>query len=400
LAISDPELVNTLHGNNGDLLLRARRFAESGQNDSARALLRQAALTDPYREEIWLLAASLAESLEEAIEYVEQALLLNPENRQAAAWVERARKSANRNEPAKLHELLPKPISPVKVSQPIRTVEPLKTNHVAKPEQPGAIEPSPLPQPSEINVAAARPAWKCPLCEHPEPEPRQRCPQCHATVDLSMVSTINRSENVDESLLLGAIGRSRQNLANGPNPDAHVTLALAHLNLNQSAEASAHLREACRLRPEDRGVHAALHELRQRKLVLIADESDTVRNTIANLLEGYRVRTRLAQNGFQAVTLVEEEMPDLILASVSMPRMNGYELCRMLGKNISTKGIPLVLLADKAGLVEKTRGRAAGATDYATRPANPAALLRTLKIYLPDSTLPDPKLANKTLLKI
>jgi twitching motility two-component system response regulator PilG len=100
------------------------------------------------------------------------------------------------------------------------------------------------------------------------------------------------------------------------------------------------------------------------------------------------------------VTLVEEEMPDLILASVSMPRMNGYELCRVLGKNISTKGIPLLLLADKAGLMERARGRAAGVTDYATRPVDALALLGTLKTYLPDSTLPDPKLASRTLLKI
>jgi tetratricopeptide (TPR) repeat protein len=128
---TDPELLNARAGNNGDLLQQARHSAEIGQKDMARVLLRQAALNDPYREEIWLLAASLAATLDEAIEYVERALLINPANRQAEAWIERARKSAKPQEPAKLYELLPEPLGPVKVSQPVKTVQTLKTNHIA-----------------------------------------------------------------------------------------------------------------------------------------------------------------------------------------------------------------------------------------------------------------------------
>jgi PleD family two-component response regulator len=93
-------------------------------------------------------------------------------------------------------------------------------------------------------------------------------------------------------------------------------------------------------------------------------------------------------------------MPDLILAGAVMPRMGGFELCKVLRGNASTKGIPFVLLADKAGLIERARGTAAGVTDYATRRLDTAALLRCLKKYLPDSTLPDLKLESKTLLKI
>ncbi len=399
---TDPELVNARTGGNADLLRQARRTAENGQKDAARVLLRQAALSDPYREEIWLLAASLAATLDEAIEYVERALLINPENRQASAWLERARKSAKPNGPAKLHELLPESIDPVKLSQTVRTVEPLKLSQVVKPNEP-LQQATPLKASapaSTVPVASTQLAWQCPLCEQPGPTPAQRCSRCHASIDLAAVSSISRPENVNEKLLLEAIERCRQILAKGPRAESHLALALAHLNLNQSSEAFPHLREACRLLPEDRQVHAAFHALRQRKLVLIADESDSVRNSIADLLESYRLRTRVAQNGFQALSMVEEEMPDLILASVSMPRMGGFDLCRALRGNISTKGIPLVLLADKAGLVEKARGHAAGVTDYATRPVNSAILLRSLKKHLPESTLPDPKLASNTMLRI
>jgi CheY-like chemotaxis protein len=402
LPTTDPKLLNARAGSNGDLLQQARQSAEMGQKDAARVLLRQAALSDPYREEIWLLAASLAATLDEAIEYVERALLINPENSRAAAWIERARKSAKPNEPAKLHELMPDRIDAIKVSQLVTTVEPLKTNHVAKPSETSRpVDPRPADKPaSPVQAVGTPPAWRCPLCQQPAPAPVQRCSHCHASVALESVSSISRPENVNEQLLLEAIERCRQVLAKGPSAESHLALALAHLNLNQSSEAFPHLREACRLLPEDRQVHAAFHALRQRKLVLIADESDSVRNSIADLLESYRLRTRLAQNGFQALSMVEEEMPDLILASVSMPRMGGFDLCRALRGNISTKGIPLVLLADKAGLVEKARGHAAGVTDYATRPINSATLLRSLKKHLPESTLPDPKLASNTMLRI
>jgi PleD family two-component response regulator len=219
-------------------------------------------------------------------------------------------------------------------------------------------------------------------------------------VDLGSVASIARHDNIDESVLMQAIERYWLLLEKGPNAETHARLALAHLNLNQSSEAFTHLREACRLCPTDRAMHAAFHALRQRKLVVIADESETVRDSISEWLESHRLRTRPAANGFQALSLIEEEMPDLILAGAVMPRMGGFELCKVLRGNASTKGIPFVLLADKAGLIERARGTAAGVTDYATRRLDTQALLRCLKKYLPDSTLPDPKLDSKTLLKI
>jgi PleD family two-component response regulator len=214
------------------------------------------------------------------------------------------------------------------------------------------------------------------------------------------MESITRHEKVNEAALAVAIDRHRLALDKGPDVGAHIALALAHLNLNQSAEALPHLREACRLRPGDHQLQDAFLALRRRKLVIIADEDEALRTRIAQLLESHRLRTRPASNGFQALSLVEEEMPDLILASTSMPRMGGHELCKVIRHNASTRGVPVVLLVDKAGLVEKTRGRAVGATDFVSRPVDTDALLRQLKTHLPDSTLPDPKLSSKNMLRI
>jgi CheY-like chemotaxis protein len=211
---------------------------------------------------------------------------------------------------------------------------------------------------------------------------------------------ITRQENVDEPALRRALDRWRAALEKEPTAAAHVALALAHLNLNESAQALVHLRQACGLRSNDHELQEAFHAIKRRKLVVIAEEDETLRNALAELLESHRLRTRPAVNGFQALSLVEDEMPDLILASSSMPRMGGYELCKVVRRNASTRGTPLVLLVEKAGLIERARSRAAGATDYMSKPVDGNALLRLLKALLPDSTLPDPKMTSRNVLRI
>jgi twitching motility two-component system response regulator PilG len=243
-------------------------------------------------------------------------------------------------------------------------------------------------------------AWKCLFCEQPAGAEPRRCPHCHAAVHLAVADMITRQENVDEPALRRALDRWRSALEKEPNAAAHVALALAHLNLNESAQALVHLRQACGLRSNDHELQEAFHAIKRRKLVVIAEEDETLRNALTELLENHRLRTRPAANGFQALSLVEDEMPDLILASSSMPRMGGYELCKVVRRNASTKGTPLVLLVEKAGLIERARGRAAGATDYMSKPVDGNALLRLLKALLPDSMLPDPKMTSRTMLRI
>jgi twitching motility two-component system response regulator PilG len=447
--MTNPHPTNAQAAGGSDLVQQALESAKTGDKEAARTLLRRAAECDPRNEQIWLLAASLAPTLEEAITHVEQVLLINPRNEKASAWLARVRPPEKQQpvemypvaaRPIKVKPAIPEPVAskPVVLSQAapqpaiLQPASPQPTaQQPASPQpsvpKPTAAEPAisksaifnaPVPewaaakskslerlpavkQPGEsAAVQGSEPQWRCPLCEMPAVAQVQRCSHCHAVADLALVASIARHDKIDENVLMQAIERCWLVLEKGPDAETHARLALAHLNLNQSAEAFAHLQEACRLRPTDRAMHTAFHALRQRKLVVIADESETVRDSISGLLEGHRIRTRLATNGFQALSLIEEEMPDLILAAVSMPRMGGFELCKVLRGNASTKGIPFVLLADKPGLMERARGTAAGVTDYATRRLDTPVLLRCLKKYLPDSTLPDLKLESKTLLKI
>ncbi len=292
--------------------------------------------------------------------------------------------------------------TPSVIADPPPTVDRMATT-ATTPQYPPRVSPAaPVAagKAPEETHAGTEESWQCPLCEHAAAAPQRRCPQCYAAVHLAAAEMITRHETVDEAALRRAIERWNAALEKGPDADAHIALALAHLNLNESAQALTHLRRACELRGGDSELGEAFRTVRARKLVVIAEEDESLRKVLVELLEGHRLRTRAATNGFQALTLVEEEMPDLILASGSMPRMAGYELCKVVRGNASTKGTPVVLMVDKVGLVDKARGLAAGATAYLTRPIDGGSVLRTLKSLLPDSTLPDPKLSSNTMFKL
>ncbi len=77
--------------------------------------------------------------------------------------------------------------------------------------------------------------------------------------------------------------------------------------------------------------------------------------------EGYEVVT--AANGEEAIEKARREQPDLIILDVMMPRIDGYEACRILKTNPLTKSIPVVLLTAKGRDIDKRLGYEVGATD-------------------------------------
>src|SRR5262249_56977802 len=90
------------------------------------------------------------------------------------------------------------------------------------------------------------------------------------------------------------------------------------------------------------------------KKILIADDSPLVVMLLSNLLksQGYQVAT--ASDGVLAVQRAYSEQPDLILLDIFMPRMNGYQVCRLLKKDPTVAGLPVIILtgSDEAGTAE------------------------------------------------
>ena len=111
----------------------------------------------------------------------------------------------------------------------------------------------------------------------------------------------------------------------------------------------------------------------------MVDDSPTVCKLVCITLEkrGYRVVT--ASNGLEALARINDGLPDLILLDITMPRMDGYQLCKIIRGNRGTKCIPVVMLTGKDGFIDRVRGRMAGSTDYITKPFDPDTLLRVVE---------------------
>ena len=112
------------------------------------------------------------------------------------------------------------------------------------------------------------------------------------------------------------------------------------------------------------------------KKILIAEDERDIRDLIAFTLRfaGYEVLT--ANNGEEAVQMTQKELPDLVLTDVRMPKMTGYEACRLIKADPTTKHIPVVFLSAKGQEAEVQNGLAAGADEYLLKPFAPDQLTR------------------------
>ena len=122
------------------------------------------------------------------------------------------------------------------------------------------------------------------------------------------------------------------------------------------------------------------HVATPQKLVLVVDDSATIRKIVEVTLrrEGFRVTT--AEKALDALATVQDETPDLILLDVMLPVMNGYDLCSRIRK--MHRHVPIIMLTSKDGMFDKLRGRLAGSTLYMTKPFEPKVLVETVKKYV------------------
>lgn len=103
--------------------------------------------------------------------------------------------------------------------------------------------------------------------------------------------------------------------------------------------------------------------------VLVVDDSDDFLSFMTEVLSSdYNVR--IAHNGIEALKLVAEKKPDIILSDVMMPEMDGNELCRELKSDRRTSGIPFIILTARIAQEHKIEGMENGADDYITKPFN------------------------------
>ena len=101
-------------------------------------------------------------------------------------------------------------------------------------------------------------------------------------------------------------------------------------------------------------------------------------------MEGYEVITAL--DGEQALEKARAEKPDLIVLDIMMPKLDGYETCKMLKAETDTKEIPVILLSAKGRNVDQKIGFEVGADDYITKPFSPRKLVERINAILGQSS--------------
>lgn len=116
--------------------------------------------------------------------------------------------------------------------------------------------------------------------------------------------------------------------------------------------------------------------------ILIAEDERDIRDLVAFTLRfaGHEVFT--AANGEEAVELAPKVNPDLILMDVRMPRMTGYEACKVMKGNPDLKDIPVVFLTARGQESEVQQGLDAGAEEYLLKPFAPDQLTTRVKAIL------------------
>ena len=115
--------------------------------------------------------------------------------------------------------------------------------------------------------------------------------------------------------------------------------------------------------------------------VLVIDDSNTIRRSAEIFLKQGGHQVLLAEDGFDALSKVNDHDPDLIFCDILMPRLDGYQTCAIIKRNARFSGVPVIMLSSKDGLFDKARGRMVGSQDYLTKPFTKEQLLRAVDAY-------------------
>lgn len=116
--------------------------------------------------------------------------------------------------------------------------------------------------------------------------------------------------------------------------------------------------------------------------ILVVDDSVVVVEAVRDALEkdGYSVMT--AGDGLEALDLIKKNAFDLILLDIDMPRMNGYQLCKLLKRDENFKAIPVVMLTAKSSEADRMWGLKAGSDEYLVKPFNYAKVKEIIRRFL------------------
>lgn len=113
--------------------------------------------------------------------------------------------------------------------------------------------------------------------------------------------------------------------------------------------------------------------------ILVVDDSKVISQTAELFLKptGYKVVT--CSNGFDALSVIMDVKPDLLILDVMMPRLDGYNACLLIRNNHDFEKLPIVMLTSKDGSIDRAKGLMVGCSDYLTKPFSKDSLLECVR---------------------
>ncbi|WP_295529875.1 response regulator [uncultured Pseudacidovorax sp.] len=115
--------------------------------------------------------------------------------------------------------------------------------------------------------------------------------------------------------------------------------------------------------------------------VLVIDDSNTIRRSAEIFLRQGGHEVLLAEDGYDALSKVNDHQPQLIFCDILMPRLDGYQTCAIIKRNAQFSHVPVVMLSSRDGVFDKARGRMVGSQDYLTKPFTKDQLLQAVRQF-------------------
>ncbi len=121
---------------------------------------------------------------------------------------------------------------------------------------------------------------------------------------------------------------------------------------------------------------------RQAPCIACLDDAGTVRHTVESILQRHGYTAVLLEHPISALSQFFEAKPDLILCDITMPELDGYEICAMLRQSTLFRQTPIVMLTGRDGFLDRVRAQMVGATDYLAKPFGEQELVTLVEKYV------------------
>jgi chemosensory pili system protein ChpA (sensor histidine kinase/response regulator) len=121
-------------------------------------------------------------------------------------------------------------------------------------------------------------------------------------------------------------------------------------------------------------------------VVVVVDDSISIRKFVGRMLEKAGYRVKLASDGLEASEIVAQVGCHLVITDLEMPRMNGYELMAHLRQSPATKRVPVLVVTSRAGAKHRERAMKEGASGFLTKPVQEDQLIATVESLIGSET--------------